>query len=115
MDLCKRIVEAVEKNVGRKLEVKYQLVTSANRIPLLANGTVDMECGSTTNNADRQKQIAYAPTTFVTANRIVYKKNAGIKKLADLARPISNRSQSLTPPKTSVSTSCLPTATLRLS
>ncbi|MFN4988398.1 MAG: amino acid ABC transporter substrate-binding protein [Burkholderiales bacterium] len=84
MDLCKRIVEAVEKNVGRKLEVKYQLVTSANRIPLLANGTVDMECGSTTNNADRQKQIAYAPTTFVTANRIVYKKNSGIKKLADL-------------------------------
>lgn len=84
MDLCARVVEAVEKAVGRKLEVKYQLVTSANRIPLLANGTVDMECGSTTNNADRQKQIAYLPTTFVTANRIVYKKDSGVKKLADL-------------------------------
>lgn len=84
MDLCARVVEAVEKAVGRKLEVKYQLVTSANRIPLLANGTVDMECGSTTNNADRQKQISYLPTTFVTANRIVYKKDSGIKKLADL-------------------------------
>lgn len=84
MDLCARVVEAVERAVGRKLEVKYQLVTSANRIPLLANGTVDMECGSTTNNADRQKQISYLPTTFVTANRIVYKKNSGIKKLADL-------------------------------
>lgn len=84
MDLCARVVEAVEKAVGRKLDVKYQLVTSANRIPLLANGTVDMECGSTTNNADRQKQIAYLPTTFVTANRIVYKKDSGVKKLADL-------------------------------
>jgi glutamate/aspartate transport system substrate-binding protein len=59
-------------------------VTSANRIPLLANGTVDIECGSTTNNADRQKQVSYLPTTFVTANRIVYKKNSGVKKLADL-------------------------------
>ena len=75
----------MQKNLGlAKLEVKYQLVTSANRIPLLANGTVDIECGSTTNNADRQKQVSYAPTTFVTANRIVYKKNSGIKKLADL-------------------------------
>ena len=85
VDLCLRIVDAVQKNLGlAKLEVKYQLVTSANRIPLLANGTVDIECGSTTNNADRQKQVSYAPTTFVTANRIVYKKNSGIKKLADL-------------------------------
>ena len=104
IDLCLRIVEAVQKNLGlAKLEVKYQLVTSANRIPLLANGTVDIECGSTTNNADRQKQVSYAPTTFVTANRIVYKKNSGIKKLADLkgkpwslplAPPTSNKSPS---------------------
>jgi glutamate/aspartate transport system substrate-binding protein len=85
MDLCARIVESVQKSLGMpKLEVKYQLVTSANRIPLLANGTVDLECGSTTNNADRQKQVAYAPTTFVTANRIVYKKSSGVKKLEDL-------------------------------
>lgn len=85
MDLCARIVESVQKSLGlAKLDVKYQLVTSANRIPLLANGTVDLECGSTTNNADRQKQVAYAPTTFVTANRIVYKKSSGVKKLEDL-------------------------------
>lgn len=85
MDLCMKVVDAVKKELNMpKLEVKYQLVTSANRIPLLANGTVDIECGSTTNNADRQKQVSYLPTTFVTANRIVYKKNSGIKKLADL-------------------------------
>ena len=85
MDICNRIAEAIRKELGMpKMEVKYQLVTSANRIPLLANGTVDIECGSTTNNAERQRQVAYLPTTFVTANRIVYKKNSGIKVLADL-------------------------------
>ncbi len=85
VEICQKIAEAVQKNLGMpKMEVKYQLVTSANRIPLLANGTVDLECGSTTNNADRQKQISYAPTTFVTANRIIYKKGQGISKLADL-------------------------------
>lgn len=85
MDLCAKVVDAVKKELNMpNLDVKYQLVTSANRIPLLANGTVDIECGSTTNNADRQKQVSYLPTTFVTANRIVYKKNSGIKKLADL-------------------------------
>ncbi len=85
MDLCMKVVDAVKKELNMpKLEVKYQLVTSANRIPLLANGTVDIECGSTTNNAERQQQVSYLPTTFVTANRIVYKKGSGIKKLADL-------------------------------
>ena len=85
MDICQKVAEAVKKELNLpKMEVKYQLVTSANRIPLLANGTVDIECGSTTNNADRQKQVSYLPTTFVTANRIVYKKNSGVKKLADL-------------------------------
>jgi glutamate/aspartate transport system substrate-binding protein len=85
MDICQKVAEAVKKELNLpKMEVKYQLVTSANRIPLLANGTVDIECGSTTNNAERQKQVSYLPTTFVTANRIVYKKNSGVKKLADL-------------------------------
>ena len=85
MDLCMKVVDAVKKELKMpKLEVKYQLVTSANRIPLLANGTVDIECGSTTKNAERQQQVSYLPTPFVTANRIVYKKGSGIKKLADL-------------------------------
>jgi len=85
MDLCLKVAEAVKRELKLpKMEIKYQLVTSANRIPLLANGTVDIECGSTTNNAERQKQVSYLPTTFVTANRIVYKKGSGISKLADL-------------------------------
>jgi len=80
VELCERVLAAVLPGVP----VKYALVTSQNRIPLLQNGTVDIECGSTTNNAERQKQVSYLPTTFVTANRIVYKKNSGIKKFADL-------------------------------
>jgi glutamate/aspartate transport system substrate-binding protein len=85
MDLCARIVEAVKTELKMpKLEVKYQLVTSANRIPLMANGTIDLECGSTTNNLDRQKQVAFTITHFVTANRWVAKRTAKANKLEDL-------------------------------
>jgi glutamate/aspartate transport system substrate-binding protein len=85
MDLCQRIVDAVKRELKMQtLEVKYQLVTSANRIPLMANGTVDLECGSTTNNLERQKQVAFTITHFVTANRFVTKRSAKIGKLADL-------------------------------
>ena len=75
IDLCLRIVDAVKAELKMpKLEVKYQLVTSANRIPLMANGTIDLECGSTTNNIDRQKQVAFTNTHFITAKRCVAKK-----------------------------------------
>jgi glutamate/aspartate transport system substrate-binding protein len=85
VEICQRVADAVKKELKKpNLQIKYQLVTSANRIPLLANGTVDIECGSTTNNAERQKQVSYLPTTFVTANRIMYKKGSGISVLADL-------------------------------
>ena len=85
MDLCMRIVDAVKAELKLpKLEVKYQLVTSANRIPLMANGTIDLECGSTTNNLDRQKQVGFTITHFVTANRWVAKKASNINTLADL-------------------------------
>jgi glutamate/aspartate transport system substrate-binding protein len=85
MDLCARIVEAVKKEVGApNLKVNYQLVTSANRIPLMANGTIDLECGSTTNNLARQEQVWFATTHFVTANRYVTKRASKIGKLADL-------------------------------
>jgi glutamate/aspartate transport system substrate-binding protein len=67
-----------------KLDIKYQLVTSANRIPLMANGTIDLECGSTTNNIARQEQVWFTITHFVTANRWVAKKSANIKSLGDL-------------------------------
>src|SRR5262245_744026 len=85
IDLCLRIVDAVKAELKMpKLDVKYQLVTSANRIPLMANGTIDLECGSTTNNLDRQKQVSFTNTHFVTANRWVAKKSAKLEKLADL-------------------------------
>jgi glutamate/aspartate transport system substrate-binding protein len=85
MELCGRIVDAVKTELKMpKLEVKYQLVTSANRIPLIANGTVDLECGSTTNNVERQKQVSFTITHFLTANRYVSKKASNIKSIEDL-------------------------------
>jgi len=79
MDICLKIADAVKAELKLpNLAVKMAPVTSATRIPLMANGTIDLECGSTTNNADRQKQVAYAPTTFITANRFVTKKTAGV-------------------------------------
>jgi glutamate/aspartate transport system substrate-binding protein len=85
MDICHRIVEDVKKELKMpNLKVAYQLVTSANRIPLMANGTIDLECGSTTNNLDRQKQVSFTNTHFVTANRWVAKKSSNVKSLNDL-------------------------------
>ena len=85
MDLCNKIVDAVKANLKlAKLDVKLQPVTSATRIPLIANGTVDLECGSTTNNLERQKQVSFTITHFVTANRFVSKKAAKLNKLEDL-------------------------------
>jgi glutamate/aspartate transport system substrate-binding protein len=85
IDLCLRIVDAIKTELKMpKLEVKYQLVTSANRIPLMANGTIDLECGSTTNNVARQKEVAFTITHFLTANRIVSKKTSNLKSEADL-------------------------------
>ena len=83
MDICAVIVDAVKKQVPN-LKVNYQLVTSANRIPLMANGTIDMECGSTTNNNERQQQVSFTNTHFIPANRWVSKKSANLKSLNDL-------------------------------
>jgi glutamate/aspartate transport system substrate-binding protein len=85
MDLCYRIVEAVKRELKLpKLDVKLNPVTSATRIPLMANGTIDLECGSTTNNLERQKQVAFTITHFVTANRFVSKRKANLKTVDDL-------------------------------
>ena len=83
-ELCQRIVANLEKAVGKKLTVKYLPVTSQNRIPLVQNGTVDIECGSTTNNATRQKDVAFALTTYVEEVRIAVKANSGITSLGQL-------------------------------
>ena len=85
MDLCLKIVDAVKAELKLpNLKVTYQPVTSATRIPLMANGTIDLECGSTTNNAERQKQVSYTITHFVTANRFIAKKADNLMKLDDL-------------------------------
>jgi len=84
IEICNRVIANVEKAVGRKLEVKYQPVTSQNRIPLVQNGTVDIECGSTTNNATRLKDVAFLPTTFVEEVRIAVKASSGITSIAQL-------------------------------
>jgi glutamate/aspartate transport system substrate-binding protein len=86
IELCQRVLADVQKSLGMaKLDIKYQPVTSQNRIPLVQNGTVDIECGSTTNNTARQKDVAFAVTTYVEEVRIAVKANSGITSIAQLA------------------------------
>ncbi len=84
VEICQRILANLEKAAERKLDVRYQPVTSQNRIPLVQNGTVDIECGSTTNNATRQKDVAFVVTTFVEEVRIAVKASSGITSVAQL-------------------------------
>ena len=85
MDICGKVVEAVKKELKLDmLEVRLTSVTSSTRIPLLANGTIDLECGSTTNNIDRQKQVAFTNTHFLTASRFVSKKSSRINSIDEL-------------------------------
>ena len=85
MDICAAIVEEVKKELGLStLTVKYNPVTSQTRIPLMSNGTIDLECGSTTNNLTRQKQVAFAPVTFITGTKLLVKKASKIKTYKDL-------------------------------
>jgi glutamate/aspartate transport system substrate-binding protein len=85
IDICYRIVDAVKKELKLdKLQVELNPVTSSTRIPLLANGTIDLECGSTTNNPDRLKQVAFANTHFLTSTRFVSKKSSKLGSIEDL-------------------------------
>ena len=85
VEICQKVLADVQKSLALpKLDVKYTAVTSQNRIPLVQNGTVDIECGSTTNNATRQKDVAFAVTTYVEEVRIAVKANSGITSIAQL-------------------------------
>ncbi len=85
VEICQRVLADIQKSLGMpKLDIKYQPVTSQNRIPLVQNGTVDIECGSTTNNAARQKDVAFAVTTYVEEVRIAVKASSGITSIAQL-------------------------------
>ena len=85
MDLCMKIVDAVKRDLNMPdLKVRMQPVTSSNRIPLLKNGTIDLECGSTTNSVARQKQVTFGPTYFLINVTAAVKKTSNIASIAEL-------------------------------
>jgi len=84
IDLCMKIVDAVAAELDQELTIKYVPVNPKTRIALMANGTIDLECGSTTNNLTRQQQVEYLPVTFVTGTKILTRKDSGINSVADL-------------------------------
>ena len=91
VDVANAIVQEVKRRSGKVLEVEYVPVTSQNRIPLLVNGTVDLECGSTTNNTSRGKDVAFAINHFYTGTRLLAKKSSKVKNYADLAgKPVAS-------------------------
>jgi glutamate/aspartate transport system substrate-binding protein len=84
MDLCEAIVEAVRDELGREVVIKYKPVTSETRIPALVAREIDLECGSTTNNTERQKQVAFSPIFFVSGTKLMVKRGGGIRSYRDL-------------------------------
>ncbi len=86
VDIANKVAEAIRQATGKKdLRIEYQAVTSQNRVPLVANGSVDLECGSTTNNAARAKEVTFAVNYFYASSRLLVKKSSGIHKLGDLS------------------------------
>ena len=83
-EMAERIIDDLGKQLGINPKINYQVITSQNRVPLIQNGTIDFECGSTTNNLARQKDVDFANTTYVEEVRILTKANSGIKGIADL-------------------------------
>ena len=86
VELTEAVIDDVRKKIKKpNLEVSYMSVTSQNRIPLMVNGTIDLECGSTTNNSTRAKDVTFSTNIFYTGTRLLTKKDSGIKNYADLA------------------------------
>ena len=97
IDLCDKFVEAIKKETGMPdLKVKHVPVTSQTRLALIANGNIDMECGSTTNNLTRQKQVDYLPVTFITGTKLGSKKGSGITEIEDMEGKVIALSQGTT-------------------
>ena len=85
VDICLKVVDAIKAQLKMpNLKVEFVPVTSQTRIPILTGGNIDLECGSTTNSVERQKQVAFAPTYFMTGTKIIVKKSSGIKSYNDL-------------------------------
>lgn len=85
IDLCGEIVDDVQKAVGRPLKVRYEPVTSETRIAAITSGKIDLECGSTTANADRRKQVAFSPVDFISATKLLVRKDSALRSYRDLA------------------------------
>ncbi|MEJ6004162.1 amino acid ABC transporter substrate-binding protein [Paucibacter sp. AS339] len=92
VDICQQVIEAVKRRLAMpELELKMLAVTSATRMPLVANGSVDLECGITTNTPERQKTQAFSLTTFVAETRLLSKRASGLRTLADLrGKPVAS-------------------------
>ncbi len=85
IDLCTLLVDAISEEVGRTIAIKWQPVTSESRIAAVTSGQVDLECGSTTNNVERQKLVAFSPTIFVSGTKLLVKKGSPVRSFRDLA------------------------------
>ncbi len=84
IDLCKLLVDAIGEAVGRNVAIRWVPVTSESRIPAVSSGKVDLECGSTTSNLERQKQVSFSPTMFVSGTKLMVRKGSPIKSYSDL-------------------------------
>jgi ABC-type amino acid transport substrate-binding protein len=85
VELCRKLVEAMGEQVGRELEIRWLPVTSESRIDAIASGQADLECGSTTNNLERQKRVAFSPTIFVSGTKLMVKSGSPVKSFRELA------------------------------
>jgi len=99
-EMAERIIDDISKQLGKPLKINYQVITSQNRIPLIQNGTIDFECGSTTNSRARQKDVDFAYTTYVEEVRMAVNKKSGIHSVKDL----NGKTVATTPGTTSVQT-----------
>lgn len=85
IELCRALVTAIEDTVNKSLTIQWVPVTSDSRIDAVVNGQVDLECGSTTSNIERQKRVAFSPTMFVSGTKVLVKKGSPIQSFRDLA------------------------------
>ena len=85
IDLCKLVVEAIGEELGRDLAIKWVAVTSETRIPAVTSGRIDIECGSTTNNLERQKLVSFSPTVFVSGTKLLVRNGSAVRSFRDLA------------------------------
>jgi glutamate/aspartate transport system substrate-binding protein len=84
LDICEVVVDEIARELGKDLTVEYRAVTPENRFDLVTSGAIDLECGSTTNNAERRKTVGFSPTMFVTGTKLLVRRGSGLRSLRDL-------------------------------